>query len=403
MGKKKSKGELLYEQASYNEFQKQVSYDNSESIRALHRQGADLEWMDRKGRTPLIMACRFHELYYVAKTLIELGANVNAYCPANPLVLNDDGQTPLENHICLFSGWMREFYGPAYLDSQNQFPSKRVWVVVVPTRSRNPAQPLKLEVVVYDCSLPTAKPRTVMPLWKANLEEPITDQSDISVMIIVNESTILSRWRQRLKRRNEVYTQTHLRLAPSTKGDEQQLKWFCDACKGIPQPRRVFLQTAPSAHHAMSETPNAIHHSVGEESSSTAPPPPPPSSGKASTSVLNSQESVILHEHSPSAPPLTDDHIETLEDGPVHYPTIDSTPVDVPSSSPLPASAEGEKKEDGSSGQCSICLDAPSDVVCVPCGHLAGCMSCLIEIKSNNGRCPVCRAKIDQIIKLYRV
>ncbi|KAF3609579.1 hypothetical protein DY000_02046334 [Brassica cretica] len=277
MGKKKSKGELLYEQVSYNEFQKQVSYDNSESIRALHRQGADLEWMDRKGRTPLIMACRFHELYYVAKTLIELGANVNAYCPArhagtplhhaakrdlfptvelllshgaNPLVLNDDGQTPLEvardkgftfvvhkieNHICLFSGWMREFYGPAYLDSQYQLPSKRVWVVVVPTRSRNPAQPLKLEVVVYDCSLPTAKPRTVMPLWKANLEEPITDQSDISVMIIVNESTILSRWRQRLKRRNEVYTQTHLRLAPSTKGDEQQLKWFCDACKGIPQ------------------------------------------------------------------------------------------------------------------------------------------------------------------------
>ena len=160
---------------------------------------------------------------------------------------------------------------------------------------------------------PTAKPRTVMPLWKANLEEPITDQSDISVMIIVNESTsnfllyfficcshatscfvddddwtlfwwiVLSRWRQRLKRRNEVYTrksvhclvasnhplfisetfylrdvnrslyficscvkifvkfflsfitETHLRLAPSTKGDEQQLKWFCDACKGIPQ------------------------------------------------------------------------------------------------------------------------------------------------------------------------
>ena len=153
----------------------------------------------------------------------------------------------------------------------------------------------------------------------------------------------------------------------------------------------------------MSETPNAIHHSVGEESSSTAPPPPPPSSGKASTSVLNSQESVILHEHSPSAPPLTDDHIETLEDGPVHYPTIDSTPVDVPSSSPLPASAEGEKKEDGSSGQCSICLDAPSDAVCAPCGHVAGCMSCLTEIKSKNYGCPVCRAKIDQIVKLYRV
>ncbi|KAG2311002.1 hypothetical protein Bca52824_022559 [Brassica carinata] len=176
--------------------------------------------------------------------------------------------------------------------------------------------------------------------------------------------------------------ETHLRLAPSTKGDKQQLKGFCDACKGIPQPRRVFLQTSPSApplHHAMSETPNANHHSVGEASSSTAPPPPPPSSGKASTSGLNSHESVIVHEHSPSAPPLTDDHIENLEDGPVHYPTIDSTPVDVPSSS------------------------TPSDVVCVPCGHLAGCMSCLTEIESNNWGCPVCCAKIDQFIKLYRV
>ncbi|KAF2558326.1 hypothetical protein F2Q68_00014068 [Brassica cretica] len=53
MGKKKSKGELLYEQVSYNEFQKQVSYDNSESIRALHRQGADLESKSLHRQTPL--------------------------------------------------------------------------------------------------------------------------------------------------------------------------------------------------------------------------------------------------------------------------------------------------------------------------------------------------------------
>lgn len=112
-----------------------------------------------------------------------------------------------------------------------------------------------------------------------------------------------------------------------------------------------FLQTVPSApplHHAMSETPNANHHSIDEASSSTTPPPPPPSSGKASTSGLNSHESVIVHEPSPSAPPLTDDDdVQTPEEGPFHYPTIDSTPVDVPSSYPLPASAEGEKKEDG--------------------------------------------------------
>lgn len=164
-----------------------------------------------------------------------------------------------------------------------------------------------------------------------------------------------------------------------------------------------FLQTAQSAPPHMSEPPNNNHHSIGEASSSAAPPPPPPSLGKASTSGLNSHEGVIVHQPSPSAPPLTDYDVEILEEGPVHYPTIDSTPVDVPSSSPLPASAEGEKKDDGSAGQCSICLDAPPDAVCVPCGHVAGCLSCLTEIKSENWGCPVCRAKIDQIVKLYRV
>ncbi|CAN7049124.1 unnamed protein product [Brassica rapa subsp. trilocularis] len=448
MGQQQSKGELLFQQ---------VSYGNAEGIRSLRREGADLEWMDREGKTPLIMACMNSELYDVAKTLIELGANVNAYRPArhagtplhhaakrglentvklllshgaNPLVLNDDCQTPLEvarvkgfsnvvraieSHICLFSGWMREFYGPAILDLfAPQLLSRRVWVVIVPTGSRNPAKPFKLELVVY-ASLQDAQPRTVMPLWKANLEEPKGKQSDTSVMIVDN-STIPSRRRQRRRacashgrRRPQVVRQTRLKLAPSIEGDGQQLKWFCDACKGIPQPAHppVFLQTAPSApplHPAMSDTPDINHHSIGEASSSSAPlPPTPPPSGKASTSGFNSHESVTVHEPSPSAPPLADEDMETVEEGPIHYPTIDSTPVDVPSPSSLPASTDGEKKDDGSSGQCSICLDAPSEAVCVPCGHVAGCMSCLTEIKAKKWGCPVCRAKIDQIIKLYRV
>ncbi|KAK2359763.1 replication factor A protein [Trifolium repens] len=39
----------------------------------------------------------------------------------------------------------------------------------------------------------------------------------------------------------------------------------------------------------------------------------------------------------------------------------------------------------------------------IPCGHVAGCMSCLNEVKTKKWGCPVCRAKIDQIIKLYHV
>ena len=40
-----------------------------------------LQWIDREGKTPLIVACMNHELFDIAKTLIELGANVNAYRP----------------------------------------------------------------------------------------------------------------------------------------------------------------------------------------------------------------------------------------------------------------------------------------------------------------------------------
>lgn len=46
-----------------------------------------MQWMDREGKTPLIVACMNPELFNVAKTLIELGANVNAYRPGIALFL----------------------------------------------------------------------------------------------------------------------------------------------------------------------------------------------------------------------------------------------------------------------------------------------------------------------------
>ena len=40
-----------------------------------------VQWIDKDGKTPLIVACMNPEQYILAKTLIELGANVNAYRP----------------------------------------------------------------------------------------------------------------------------------------------------------------------------------------------------------------------------------------------------------------------------------------------------------------------------------
>ncbi|CAM6104056.1 unnamed protein product [Calypogeia fissa] len=60
-----------------------------------------------------------------------------------------------------------------------------------------------------------------------------------------------------------------------------------------------------------------------------------------------------------------------------------------------------QKAEDKSDGRCVICLDAPADAVCIPCGHLVGCKDCLTQTKAKKWGCPVCRAKIQQVIKVY--
>ncbi|KAJ0977575.1 hypothetical protein J5N97_013049 [Dioscorea zingiberensis] len=77
-----SKDESLYHQ---------VKCGNIAEIRKLHRDGAGLEWVDKKGQTPLILACKRSALFPVAKVLIELGANVNAYRPG------PHGGTPLHH------------------------------------------------------------------------------------------------------------------------------------------------------------------------------------------------------------------------------------------------------------------------------------------------------------------
>ncbi len=230
MGQQQTKDELLHQQ---------VVYGNVEGIKALAREGAGLEWTDREGKTPLIVACMFPELYNVAKALIELGANVNAYRPGrhagtplhhaakkgleptvklllshggNALLMNDDCQTALdvgrakghctvvraiEGHICLFSGWLREFYGPGFLEVlAPQWVSRKVWVVVLPCGSRKPTKPYKLELAIYS-SLQDAQPRTTIALWKANMDEPKLQDPDPTVMILDNSSISSGRRRRR--------------------------------------------------------------------------------------------------------------------------------------------------------------------------------------------------------------
>eukprot|EP00897_Mesotaenium_endlicherianum_P003147 jgi/Mesen1/2860/ME000174S02118 len=116
----------------------------------------------------------------------------------------------------------------------------------------------------------------------------------------------------------------------------------------------------------------------------------------------------------PSAPPLTAD---VMAQSGISYPSIDSTPVSIDynatpgqagASSSAPGGGAGAapaypKSESKKSSQCVICWDAPAQAVCIPCGHLAGCVDCLTEVKEKEWGCPVCRTPIREVIKVYQV
>ncbi|KAK4482464.1 hypothetical protein RD792_009621 [Penstemon davidsonii] len=469
MGQQQSKDELLYQQ---------VNYGNIEGIKALRNEGAGLEWIDNEGKTPLIVACMNPELYNVAKTLIELGANVNAYRAgrhagtplhhaakrgleqtvklllshgANALVINDDCQTPLdiarakgysnvvraiEGHVCLFSGWLRELYGPGFLELlAPQLLSRKVWVVILPCGSRNLRKPFKLELAMYG-GAQDAQPRLIIPLWKANLEEPNFNQPDPAAIIA---DISKSKFSTSLKC-------TRVKLAPVNESEKPQLQRFCNACKGIPQvmhhplfPHNNPTPTAPataapspedeelamainaSLHSVAHETPShtdsytgsRINASTGSSSHEQAYVNFPSTTQQASQSKCEVLEAASTSnpvvqttlENStpisiPSAPPIT---TAAIDGGPIHYPSIDVSPVAVDLSSPMVGSIDVDKKKEDIDASCTICLDAPLEGACVPCGHMAGCMSCLNEIKAKKWGCPVCRTKIDQVIRIYAV
>ncbi|KAJ7298336.1 hypothetical protein O6H91_Y003600 [Diphasiastrum complanatum] len=109
----------------------------------------------------------------------------------------------------------------------------------------------------------------------------------------------------------------------------------------------------------------------------------------------------------PSAPPLPSEYVPSGTDDsyPIRYPSIDTSPVELNYSlvdlSKSPAIKENADEKAAS--VCVVCWDSPAEAVCIPCGHLAGCMECISEIKAKQWGCPVCRTTIDQVVKVYTV
>lgn len=50
---------------------------------------------------------------------------------------------------------------------------------------------------------------------------------------------------------------------------------------------------------------------------------------------------------------------------------------------------------------CSICFDKPVDACCNPCGHLNFCNGCITDWCTMQGNCPICRTKINSVLKVH--
>lgn len=433
MGQQQSKDELLYRKAVEG---------NVQAVKALRTEGAGLEWVDRDGKTPLIAVCLYPQGIIIAEALIDLGANVDAYRPgrhagtplhhaakrgldqtvrlllsrgANPLLRNDEGQTPIdvarlrgfsnvvhaiENQICFFSGWLREVYGPGFLKVlAPQLLSKKIWGVVLPFGPHNPAKPVKLEFVIY-ASLQDAQPRMVIDLRKASIEEPKLNKEE--VMLIIHDITTNARYK----------------FASPIVGDRRQIQFLYNACRGIPQASIV-----PTIHNINPTSANQAEELLIQ---SLMDDNEPISHGSNFNGWINE---AAKEEHNgwgvsevtrPSKRKVIKEANNAKHTGWIDQPNENGNGL---GNNRWVMPAEDNKIADRKTGlnlhelvqemgpsptapvssSCSICWEAAVEGACVPCGHMAGCMGCLNEIKTKKGECPVCRCPINQVIRIYAV
>ncbi|CAG9533027.1 unnamed protein product [Cercopithifilaria johnstoni] len=59
--------------------------------------------------------------------------------------------------------------------------------------------------------------------------------------------------------------------------------------------------------------------------------------------------------------------------------------------------------DDGEIGdECRICMNSKVNSVIYTCGHMSMCFECATETWHLNGECPICRKKIEDVIKIYK-
>jgi protein neuralized len=137
--------------------------------------------------------------------------------------------------------------------------------------------------------------------------------------------------------------------------------------------------------------------------------PQPPSSQAVH---LSAAASPVPHAGSSrqSSPPLTGTMASTGSStyvDPVTYQSLDGTLTSshaAAASSHLQQWSESLQPTPGQLSECSICYERSIDSVLYMCGHMCMCYTCAIQQwrGKGGGHCPLCRAQIRDVIRIYR-
>ncbi|KAK7267392.1 hypothetical protein RIF29_20064 [Crotalaria pallida] len=352
-----------------------------------------------------------------------------------------------------------------YKKQKNQKHDSPIWVVVVPYS----VEPLKLEIMIYPTQQ-DSQPRSVIDLWKSEIEEPAFDQRDpkltISYRYKASNQLILNYLLSLNKEIFGIYVFFLIELddvqilvdkvkPPPIISDAQTSSldapvqseaintnekitdgwmdkpvnkddyngWGSPESKPVDQLTKNNLRSSGDScsYNGLGTSLGAKHSSEVNTNGLMEKPATDDYNGwglldskplDQSTDNVQSREdnSPIVYLGScssapslsvPSAPPIPD---EVLSEGPMHYPSINSSVLDMHVPSMVEVSMTSGRNNGARDSSCAICWDADIEGACIPCGHMAaGCMPCLNEIKVNKGVCPICMTKIDQVVRLYAV
>ena len=71
-----------------------------------------------------------------------------------------------------------------------------------------------------------------------------------------------------------------------------------------------------------------------------------------------------------------------------------------PDPSSMPANPNSNNKVTKS--LCVVCMDEEANGVVLPCGHLCGCEACLKMLLDSGSPCPICRAHMNSVVKVFQ-